>query len=79
MISVTPQGAQLDLAMGRLHDSSEAGTAPDTVRAELVPGQGEELRFIVAGGVATAIEAFGSRFDPCIDSGGQAMPPPATP
>ena len=79
MISVTPQGAQLDLAMGRLHASSEAGTAPDTVRAELVPGQGEELRFIVAGGVATAIEAFGSRFDPCIDSGGQAMPPPATP
>lgn len=79
MVSVTPQGAQLDLAMGRLHARSEAGTAPDTVRAELIPGQGEELRFIVAGGVATAIEAFGSRFDPCIDSSGQAMPAPATP
>lgn len=78
-ISVTPQGAQLDLAMGRLHARTEPGTAPDTVRAELIPGQGEEYRFIVAGGVATAIEAFGSRFDPCIDSAQQAIPPTAIP
>jgi CubicO group peptidase (beta-lactamase class C family) len=78
-ISVTPQGALLEVTMGRLHAVAGPGTAPDTVRAELIPGQGEELGFVVAGGVATAIDAFGSRFVPCIDSGGRAMPQPATP
>ncbi|MBJ7441387.1 MAG: beta-lactamase family protein [Sphingopyxis sp.] len=78
-IGVTPQAPQLELTMGRLRAITEPGTAPDTVRAELIPGQGEEMRFIVAGGVATAIEAFDSRFDPCTDSAGQATPPPAIP
>ena len=78
-IGVTPQGAGLELTMGRLHASSEPGTAPDVVRAELIPGQGEEYRFVIENGATVAIEAFGSRFAPCIDSGGQAMPPPATP
>ncbi|MBL9067222.1 MAG: serine hydrolase [Sphingopyxis sp.] len=78
-IGITPQGARLDLTMGRLHAAAEPGEAPDTIRAELIPGQGEEFRFVVTGGVATAIEAFGSRFDPCIDSGGKPMPPPAIP
>lgn len=78
-IRVTPQGTQLQLTMGRLHGRTEAGTDPDTVRAELIPGQGEIYRFTVAGGVATAIEGFGSRFDPCMDRGGSASPPPAIP
>jgi len=78
-IGVTPQGALLTIEMGRLHATAEPGTAPDTVRAELIPGQGDELHFVVAGGVATAIDAFDSRFVPCIDSAGPATPPPATP
>ncbi len=79
MIRVAPRGTQIDLAMGRLRGVTEAGTDPDTVRAELIPGQGEIFRFAVAGGVATAIEAFGSRFDRCMDRGGSVTPPPATP
>ena len=78
-IGIAPQGTQLALTMGRLRGVTEAGTEPDTVRAELIPGQGEIYRFTVAGGVATAIEAFGSRFDPCMDRGGSASPPPAIP
>lgn len=78
-IAVTAPGAGLALAMGRLHADADPGTAPDTVRAELIPGQGEEYRFIVSGRVAAAVEAFGSRFDPCIDSDGAAKRPPATP
>jgi hypothetical protein len=65
--------------MGRLHGVTEAGTEPDTVRAELIPGQSEIYRFAVAGGGATAIEAFGSRFERCIDSEGSVSPPPAIP
>lgn len=79
MIRVAPQGTQLALTMGRLHGVTEAGTEPDTVRAELIPGQGESYRFTLTGGAATAIEAFGSRFDRCADSGGRVSPPPAIP
>ncbi|PKP87052.1 MAG: penicillin-binding protein [Alphaproteobacteria bacterium HGW-Alphaproteobacteria-17] len=78
-IGIAPQGTQLALTMGRLRGVTEAGTEPNTVRAELIPGQGEIFRFTVAGGVATAIEAFGSRFDRCADGGGRVSPPPAIP
>ncbi|WP_428631038.1 serine hydrolase domain-containing protein [Sphingopyxis sp.] len=78
-IAVTAQGWQLALAMGRLHATTEPGTAPDTVRAELIPGQGEELHFIAERGAVAAIEAFDSRFVRCGDSAQSATPPPATP
>ncbi|MBW8295282.1 serine hydrolase [Sphingopyxis sp.] len=78
-IGVTPQGARLELAMGLLHASSERGTVPDTVRAELVPGQGEEYRFVIENGAAVGVEAFDRRFMRCGDGAEQPMTPPATP
>jgi hypothetical protein len=65
--------------MGRLHAAAEPGRTPDTVRVELIPGQGEEIHFVVEGGKAAAVEALDSRFARCGDSASAAMPPPAIP
>ncbi|MFC3711059.1 serine hydrolase domain-containing protein [Sphingoaurantiacus capsulatus] len=63
-VTVTARTTGLDLTMGALH-AAATGDAPDTVRAELIPGQRLKFAFAVESEKVAALTALGSRFARC--------------
>jgi hypothetical protein len=59
---VTLDGETLKISIGNLKSVAEPFTKPDSVRVELIPGQGELILFSVGAGSVTALEYDGNVF-----------------
>lgn len=63
LVEVQVEGESLEVRMGQLHCVAEPFSEPNSIRVELVPGQGEVMRFIVGeDGHVSAMEYDGARF-----------------